>query len=124
MTKHSKLAQDLGDVRRRLKSGKTLGRTPRPLTAEEIEALEKKRDDLLAQIREAAKERGIARIARHTTAEADRVVQAMQRDGAETREALQTSLVAGGESECVDERINARRNQIGSSELASARTWT
>ena len=104
MTKNSKLAQDLGDVRRQLNSGKTRGRTPRPLAAEEIEALEKKREGLLAQMKEAAKERGVAR-----------VVQAVQRDGAETRAALQplTSLVAGDASACVDERIKARRNQIG-----------
>lgn len=103
------------NVQAQLKTRKTRGQNPRPLTAEETQALEKRRDELLAQMKEAAKERGIARIARHTTAEADRVVQVVQQDGAETREALQplTALVAGDESASLDERIKAKRNQIG-----------
>ena len=104
MGRHTKASRDLCNVKQQLKSQSTRGKNPRPLVAEEIEALEKRRDGLLAQMKEAAKERGVAR-----------VVQAVQLDGAETRAALQplTSLVAGDASACVDERIKARRNQIG-----------
>ena len=82
---HTKASRDLMNVVVQLKSQTTRAKNPRPLTAEETQALEKKRDDLLAQMKEAAKERGIARITRHTTVEADRVVQAVQQDGAATR---------------------------------------
>ena len=110
----SKLSRALCNVREQLKSQTTRGKNPRPLTAEETQTLEKKRDELQAQLKEAAKERAIARIARHTTAEADRVVEAVREDGEGTRRALQplTSLVAGDESKSPDERIAARRNQI------------
>ena len=60
---------------RQLKSGKTRGANPRDLYPGEIGALEKKRDALQAQIREAAKERAVNRINAHTTIEADRVIE-------------------------------------------------
>ncbi len=74
MVKNSKVAMDLGNVMRQLKSGKTRGSNPRDFNPEEISALELKRDALQARIREAAKERAIDRLIAHNTSEADRIV--------------------------------------------------
>ena len=106
-----------------LKTQTTRGKNPRPLTAAETQALERKREGLEAQMKEAANERVLTRIARHTTAKADRVAPGSGQGGAVTREALQPliSLVAGDESASPGERIEARRNQIELL-LTSART--
>ena len=66
------------NVQAQLKTKTTRGKNPHLLTSEETQTLEKKRDGLQAQMKEAVKERAIARIARHTTAEADRVVEAVR----------------------------------------------
>ena len=55
--KQSKLSDALGNVNRQLRSGKTRGANPRDLEPEEISALEQKRDDLTALMKEKAKER-------------------------------------------------------------------
>ena len=78
MVKNSKLAMDLGNVVRQLKSGKTRSSNPRDLDSQEIAALEQKRDALQTAIRMAARERGIARVNSHATAEANRVIQTIQ----------------------------------------------
>ena len=72
-SKPSKISKDLGHVRLQLKSGKTRGLNPRDLTADEISALEQRRDALLAEMRKAATERNISRINAHTSGCADRV---------------------------------------------------
>ena len=76
-SKPSKLSKDLGNVVAQLRSQKTRGANPRDLEPEEIAALEQKRDALKAQMKQMAKERTVARINGHTTAEADRVIGAV-----------------------------------------------
>ena len=76
-SKPSKLSKDLGNVVAQLKSKKTRGANPRDLEPEEIVALEQKRDALKAQMKQMAKERTVARVNGHTTAEADRVIGAV-----------------------------------------------
>ena len=73
----SKLSQDLNNINRQLKSGKTRGHNPRDLTPEEITALGKKRDALVMQMRDSAKERAVNRINAHSTIEANRVIAAV-----------------------------------------------
>ena len=52
MALNGKLSRALADVRRQLKSGKTRGANPRPLTLEEVQALELRRDQLQANMLE------------------------------------------------------------------------
>ncbi len=67
MALNSKLSRALADVRRQLKSGKTRGTNPRPLTLEEVQALEVRRDQLQANMLEANRRRLVARVNTHTT---------------------------------------------------------
>ena len=77
MVKNAKIAMDLGNVMRQLKSGKTRSSNPRDLESEEIAALEQKRDALQTAMKIQAKERGIARVNLHTV-EANRVIQTIR----------------------------------------------
>ena len=77
-SKPSKVSKELGNVMAQLKSRKTRGSNPRDLEPEEIAALEQKRDNLKAMMKQKAKERAIAKINAHATAEADRVIGAVQ----------------------------------------------
>ena len=74
MVKNSALTNELANVTRQLKSGKTRGSNPRDLDLEKISALEQKRDALKSRMRKVATERNIARINDHTSACADRVI--------------------------------------------------
>ena len=78
----SKISKDLGNIEAQLRSGKTRGSNPRGLEPEEsaggapqsgFAALEQKRDAMRARMRASAKERTVARLNAHATAEADRV---------------------------------------------------
>ncbi len=94
-------------MRLQLKSGKTRGSNPRPLSSEEVRALEARRDQLQAEMAEGRRQRVVGRVNAHTTQEAE-----------QTREAIitelqpLTSLVAGSEANSQQERIKARCNQI------------
>ena len=68
----SKTSRALADVRLQLKAGKT--RKGRPLGDAEREALERKRDRLVAEMRAAREARLLNSINGHTTKEANRVV--------------------------------------------------
>ena len=46
----SKQSRDLANVRLQLKTGKTRGSNPRPLSSEEVHALEARRDQLRAEM--------------------------------------------------------------------------
>ena len=103
---NSKTSRALADVRLQLRTKKTRGRNPRPLTADELHALELKSVRLQAEMAEARHERAVARVNSHTT-----------REAVQTREAVSAQLepltrLVVGESGTVDERIKARRNQI------------
>ena len=103
----SKQSRDLANVRLQLNSGKTRGSNPRPLSPEEVRALEARRDQLQAEMAEGRRQRLVGRVNAHTTQEAE-----------QTREAIHTelqpltSLVAGSGSGDRKERIKARNNQI------------
>ena len=92
--KPSKLNKDIGNIRLQLKSGRTRGQNPRDLTPEENTALEQKRNALLAQMRDSAKERAVSRISAHTTLEADRVIES-QRATNDRVEAMSAVIVDG-----------------------------
>jgi len=95
---NSKLSRDLANVRIQLKSGRTRGVTPHDLTHDEIEALENKRDNLLADMQRQAKERSVARINSHTTTAinnaADRIIES-QLPSNQCIEAIAAVLVNG-----------------------------
>ena len=113
MVRNSKQSTDLANVQRQLRSGHTRGKNPRPLTDDEVEALEQKRAKLQAEIAEAQHQRSVARINSHTTQEAEQTRAAVKAEGEQTRRALQpiTALVVG-EGDAVDDRIRIKRNQI------------
>ncbi len=103
----SKQSRDLANVRLQLKSGKTRGSNPRPLSSEEVRALEARRDQLQAKMADRQRQRLVIRVNAHATQEAE-----------QTREAIiaelqpLTSLVTGNEAYSREERIKARCNQI------------
>ena len=114
-----KLNNSLGHVREQLKSGKTRGAHPRDLSAEEVQALEARRDQLQAEMLEAQRKRVVAQVNAHTSGgEAEQTREAVRSEGQQTRAAVSaelrplTSLVAGADSEDLAERVKARRNQI------------
>ena len=72
----SKVSIDLSNINRQLKSGKTRGANPRELTQDELESLERRRDELKAQMREAAAERLTSQVNAHTSSEIDRAIAA------------------------------------------------
>ena len=67
----SKMSRAIARVREQLKSGKTRGVNPRPLTADEIQALEQKAAQLQEEMAEARHQRSVARINNHATQEAE-----------------------------------------------------
>ena len=85
--KTSLLTQELNNIKRQLKSGKTRNENLRDLNAEEIAALTQKRDILIAKMAAQAKERAVNRINSHTTKEVDRIIE-NQRPTNETASAL------------------------------------
>ena len=110
----SKQSRDLANVRLQLKSGKTRGSNPRPLSSEEVRALEARRDQLQAKMADRQRQRLVVRVNAHATQEAE-----------QTREAIiaelqpLTSLVMGEEADSREERIKARNNQIALLRAAS-----
>ena len=78
----SKISRALHNVREQLRTGKTRGQHPRDLLLEEVAALEQKRTSLATEARETARKRSADRIASHTTREAHRVIEAVERAGA------------------------------------------
>ena len=103
--RQSTLSSALGNVMRQLKSGKTRGSNPRDLEPEEISALEQKRDALRAEMRQKAQERAVAKINGNTTAEADRVIQALH-DTAAPAKAYFDAI--GGAGSSVDLRLQGK----------------
>ena len=77
----SKQSRDLANVRLQLKSGKTRGSNPRPLSSEEVHALEARRDHLQTEMANGRRQRIASRVNAHTTQEAE-----------QTREAILTEL--------------------------------
>ena len=114
---HSKTSRALANVRLQLRTGKTRGPNPRPLSADEIQALELKRAELLEQMAEARHQRSVNRINDHTTRQADLTRAAVKAEGEKTRGAVTAQLqpltrLIDGENGTIDERIKARQNQI------------
>ena len=67
---NSKTSRALADVRLQLKTGKTRGRNPRPLSSDETQVLELKRMRLQEEMAMARHERSAARINNCTTRKA------------------------------------------------------
>ena len=86
----SKQSRHLANVRLQLKSGKTGGSNPRPLSSEEVRALEARRDQLQTEMADRRRQRIANRVNAHPL----------------------TSLVAGSGANSGEERIKARCNQI------------
>ncbi len=63
---HTRVSRALADVRRQLRTGKTRGKRPRPLSPEEIQALQQNLLVLDAEMTRLARERILARIHRST----------------------------------------------------------
>ena len=100
-------SRTLAHVRLQLRTGKTRGSNPRPLSSEEVRALEARRDELQAEMANRQRQRILSRVNTHVTQEAER-----------TREVIITELqpitvlVAGSDADSREERIKARNNQI------------
>ena len=81
MALNSKLSRALADVRLQLKTGKTRGTNPRPLSIEEVQALEVRRDQLQAEMLEAKRRRVVARVNTHTTQESEEARRVVREEG-------------------------------------------
>ena len=94
-------------MRLQLKSGKTRGSNPRPLTPEEVRALEARREQLVSKVAARRLQRVVGRVNAHTTQEAEQT-----RDAIIAELQPLTSLVSGDSADSREERIKARNNQI------------
>jgi len=103
----SKQSRELANVRLQLKSGKTRGTNPRPLTPEEVRALEARREQLASTVAARRLLRVVGRVNAHTTHEAEQT-----RNAIITELQPLTSLVSGDSADSREERIKARTNQI------------
>ena len=103
----SKQSRALANVRLQLKSGKTRGTNPRPLTPEELRALEARREQLVSTVGARRLLRVVGRVNAHASQEAEQTRDAII---AELRPL--TSLVGGDSADSREERIKARNNQI------------
>jgi len=103
----SKQSWDLANVRLQLKSGKTRGSNPRPLSTEEVHALEARHDQLQAEMADRQRQRIVSRVNTHLSQEAERT-----REVIITELQPLTALVAGSDATSREERIKARNNQI------------
>ena len=100
-------SRTLANVRLQLRTGKTRGNNPRPLSAEEVCALEARRDELQTEMANRQRQRILSRVNIHTSQEAERTRKVIITE-------LQpiTALVVGSEADSKEERIKARNNQI------------
>ena len=103
----SKQSRELANVRLQLKSGKTRGTNPRPLTPDELRALEVRREQLVSTVGARRLLTVVGRVNAHTSQEAEQTRDAII---AELRPL--TSLVGGDSADSREERIKARNNQI------------
>ena len=103
----SKQSRELANVRLQLKSGKTRGTNPRPLTPDELRALEARREQLVSTVGARRLLRVVGRVNAHASQEAEQTRNAII---AELRPL--TSLVGGDSADSREERIKARNNQI------------
>ena len=104
---HSIQSRTLANVRLQLRTGKTRGTNPRPLSSEEVCALEARRDELQAEMATRQRQRILSRVNIHTSQEAERT-----REVIVTELQPITALVAGSDADSREERIKARNNQI------------
>ena len=103
----SKQSRELANVRLQLKSGKTRGTNPRPLTPDELRALEARREQLVSTVGARRLLKVVGRVNTHASQEAEQTRNAII---AELRPL--TSLVGGDSADSREERIKARNNQI------------
>ena len=103
----SKQSRELANVRLQLKTGKTRGTKPRPLTPEELRALEARREQLVSTVGARRLLSVVGRVNAHAAQEAEQTRNAIIAE-------LQplTSLVSGDSADSREERIKARNNQI------------
>ena len=69
---HSIQSRTLANVRLQLRTGKTRGSNPRPLSTEEVRALEARRDELQSEMANRQRQRILSRVNVHTSQEAER----------------------------------------------------
>ena len=100
-------SRTLANVRLQLRTGKTRGSNPRPLSSEEVRALEARRDQLQTEMANRQRQRIVSRVNTHSSQEAERT-----REVIITELQPLTALVAGSEADSREERIKARNNQI------------
>ena len=105
--RHSIQSRALANVRLQLRTGKTRGSNPRPLSPEEVSALEARRDELQTEMANRQRQRILSRVNTHTSQEAERT-----REVIITELQPLTSLVNGDGAHSREERIKARNNQI------------
>ena len=103
----SKQSRELANVRLQLKSGKTRGTNPRPLTPDELRALEVRREQLVSTVGARRLLTVVGRVNAHTSQEAEQT-----RDTIIAELRPLTSLVGGDCADSREERIKARNNQI------------
>ena len=100
-------SRTLANVRLQLRTGKTRGSNPRPLSSEEVRALEARRDQLQTEMANRQRQRIVSRVNTHLSQEAERT-----REVIITELQPLTALVAGSDATSREERIKARNNQI------------
>ena len=102
----SKLSRDLSNFAIQLRTGQTRGANPRKLTDDEIEDLRRCHDGVRAQMSEVRKQRILARVNAHTTAESDRVIAASASHSGGVIAAISAAVTAA-KSEILGARSNA-----------------
>ena len=120
---HSKASRDLANVRLQLKLSKTRGTNPRPLTLEEVQSLEVRRDKLQAEMSEAKRRRLVDRVNTHTTQESEETRRAVREEGEHTRTAMQPiiDLITVKDTDNKQDAIMARQTQIAFLQAANHR---
>ena len=120
---HSKASRDLANVRLQLKLSKTRGTNPRPLTLEEVQSLEVRRDKLQAEMSEAKRRRVVDRVNTHTTQESEETRRAVREEGEHTRKAMQPiiDLITVKDTDNKQDAIMARQTQIAFLQAANHR---
>ena len=116
MVRNSTQSVQLANVQRQLRSGKTRGTNPRPLTLEEVQSLEVRRDKLQAEMSEAKRRRVVDRVNTHThtTQESEETRRAVREEGEHTRKAMQPiiDLITVKDTDNKRDAIVARQTQI------------
>ena len=123
----SKIGHSIQNINRQLKSGHARGANGRELSNEEIEALTQQKDRYQKMLLSQAQQRRIHRINKHTTSEADRVIESVKEtvtDATKNSESFFEDISGAGSSTDLKARskmLAFRANEAQKAERAAIR---